>query len=77
MVAGSRSGGLPNLNFHVLKHAARTALLEEGVNIRATQERLGHANPRTTLAVFAQATKEAAWELSYRRAQGDQANTSR
>lgn len=28
------------------------------MNIKTAQERLGHANPRTTLAVYAQATKK-------------------
>jgi integrase len=36
-----------------------TALLDEGINIKIAQSRLGHANPRTTLAVYAQATAEA------------------
>ncbi len=57
---------LPELNFHDLKHTAGTALLEEGVNIKTAQERLGHANPRTTLAVYAQATKEADREAAER-----------
>ncbi len=58
--------GLPNLNFHDLKHTAGTALVEEGVNIKTAQERLGHANPRTTLAVYAQATKQADREAADR-----------
>ena len=60
---------LHELNFHDLKHTADTALLEEGVNIEnieTAQERLGHANPRTTLAVYAQATKEADREAAER-----------
>jgi integrase len=32
--------------------------LEEGVNVKTAQERLGHASPRTTLAMYAQVTKE-------------------
>ena len=60
------AAGLPELNFHDLKHTAGTALLEEGVNIKTAQERLGHANPRTTLAVYAQATKEADREAAER-----------
>jgi site-specific recombinase XerD len=39
------------IQVHDLKHTAGTALLEEGVNIKTAQERLGHANLRTTLAV--------------------------
>jgi integrase len=53
------AAGFPELNFHDLKHTAGTALLDEGVNIKIAQARLGHANPRTTLAVYAQATAEA------------------
>jgi integrase len=58
--------GLLGLNFHDLKHTAGTALLEEGVNIKTAQERLGHANPRTTLEVYAQATQEADREAADR-----------
>jgi Phage integrase family len=47
------------LAFTISKHTAGTALLEEGVNIKTAQERLGHASPRTTLAVYAQATVQA------------------
>jgi integrase len=58
-VPAREAAGLPDLNFHDLKHTAGTALLEEGVNVKTAQERLGHASPRTTLAIYAQATKEA------------------
>lgn len=54
------------LNFHDLKHTAGTALLEEGVNIKTARSVLGHANPRTTLAVYAQATKQADREATER-----------
>ena len=53
------AAGVPRLNFHDLKHTAGTALLDEGVSIKTAQARLGHANPRTTLAVYAQSTAEA------------------
>jgi hypothetical protein len=50
------------------------------VNIKTAQERLGHANPRTTLAVYAQATKEAdreaARQLGDRFRPRDRASTS-
>ncbi|MGH8296547.1 MAG: tyrosine-type recombinase/integrase [Steroidobacteraceae bacterium] len=57
---------LPQLNFHDLKHTAGTALLDEGINVKTAQSRLGHANPRTTLAVYAQATAEADREAARR-----------
>jgi hypothetical protein len=57
---------LPDLNFHDLKHTAGTALLDEGINIKTAQSRLGHANPQTTLALYAQATVQADPEASDR-----------
>lgn len=51
------AGLLPQLNFHDLKHAAGTALLEEGTNIKTAREHLAYANPGTTLAVYAQPTR--------------------
>jgi integrase len=65
-VPAREAAGLPDLNFHDLKHTAGTALLEEGVNVKTAQERLGHASPRTTLAIYAQATKEADREAATR-----------
>jgi integrase len=53
------AAGLPTLNFYDLKHTAGTALLDEGINIKTAQARLGHANPKTTLAFYAQATAQA------------------
>jgi integrase len=60
------AAGFPELNFHDLKHTAGTALLDEGINIKIAQARLGHANPRTTLAIYAQATAEADREAANR-----------
>jgi integrase len=60
------AAGLPELNFHDLKHTAGTALLDEGIGIKTAQTRLGHASPRTTLAVYAQATAEADREAAKR-----------
>ena len=66
-VPAGEASGLPDLNFHDSKtHPAGTALLEEGVNVKTAQERLGHASPRTTLAIYAQATKEADREAANR-----------
>jgi integrase len=35
-----------------------TILVAEGVNLRTAQSRLGHSDPRLTLAVYAQATDD-------------------
>lgn len=50
--------GLPNLGFHDLRHAAATALVAEGVDLKTAQARLGHSDPRLTLAIYAQATTD-------------------
>jgi integrase len=52
------SAGLPSLGFHDLRRAAATALVGERVDIKTAQTRLGHADPRLTLALYAQATTE-------------------
>ena len=66
LAAGPGGRWLAVLNFHDLKHTAGTALLDEGINIKTAQARLGHANPRTTLAFYAQATVQADREASDR-----------
>lgn len=51
--------GLRDVTFHDLRRANATALVAEGVNLKTAQTRLGHSDPRLTLAVYAQATTEA------------------
>lgn len=52
------SAGLDGLTFHDLRRANATAMVAEGVDIKTAQTRLGHSDPRLTLAVYAQATSE-------------------
>lgn len=40
------------LTFHSLRHTHATMLLQQGVNARVIQERLGHANVTTTLSIY-------------------------
>jgi integrase len=47
------------LTFHDLRRANASALVAQGVDLKTAQTRLGHADPRLTLAVYAQATSEA------------------
>jgi integrase len=47
------------LGFHDLRRVNATVLVSEGVDIKTAQARLGHSDPRLTLAVYAQATSEA------------------
>jgi integrase len=53
------TAGFNDLTFHDLKHTAGPTLVEEGVNVKTAQARLGHANPQTTLRIYAQATDRA------------------
>ncbi|HUP68571.1 MAG TPA: site-specific integrase [Acidimicrobiales bacterium] len=48
----------PTLGFHDLRRANATGLVAEGVDLKTAQSRLGHSDPRLTLAVYAQATSE-------------------
>ena len=51
--------GLAGANFHDLRRANATALVHDGVDVKTAQARLGHTDPRLTLAIYAQATTEA------------------
>ena len=45
--------------FHDLRRTNSTALVSSGVDIKTVQTRMGHSDPRLTLAIYAQATTEA------------------
>ncbi|MCI5903396.1 MAG: site-specific integrase [Blautia sp.] len=49
---------LPNFSCHSLRHTFTTRLIEEGVNIKVIQDVLGHKDVKTTLNIYADATKE-------------------
>ena len=58
-----KSGGkeittLPDFSNHSLRHTFTTRMCEAGVNIKAMQDILGHADVETTLDIYADATKE-------------------
>lgn len=57
-VPATETAGLPGLTFHDLRRANATALVADGVDLKTAQTRLGHSDPRLTLAVYAQATAE-------------------
>lgn len=48
----NRLGLDPALTFHSLRHTHATMLLQQGVNARVIQERLGHASVTTTLSIY-------------------------
>ena len=47
-----RTAGLPPLRFHELRHLAAALMSEAGVPPKRAQEILGHADVRTTLAIY-------------------------
>ncbi|MBU3717873.1 MAG: site-specific integrase [Actinobacteria bacterium] len=50
--------GLEDVTFHDLRKFNATLMVTGGVDIKTAQSRLGHSDPRLTLAVYAQATTE-------------------
>lgn len=52
--AMASEAGLPKgTHFHTLRHTHATWLLSSGVDVKTVAERLGHASPSTTLAIYA------------------------
>ncbi len=45
--------GLPNVRLHDLRHHVATEMLAAGADVRTVAHHLGHANPSTTLNVYA------------------------
>jgi integrase len=52
------AAGLPTVGFHDLRRANATALVAGGVDVKTAQSRLGHADARLTLEVYAQLTTD-------------------
>ncbi len=52
-----RKAGLPALRFHDMRHLAGTLMSEAGVPPKRAQEILGHADVRTTLAIYTHTLK--------------------
>jgi len=52
------AAGLDGLGFHDLRRANATAMVLDKVDVKTAQTRLGHSDPRLTLAIYAQATDE-------------------
>jgi integrase len=45
--------GVPEITFHGLRHTHASQLIDAGVDIVTISKRLGHANPKITLAIYA------------------------
>lgn len=48
----------PKFSNHSLRHTFTTRMCEAGVNIKAMQDILGHADAETTMQIYAEATKD-------------------
>jgi len=53
-----RRAGLEGAGFHDLRRLNATAMVLDGTDVKTAQARLGHSDPRLTLAIYAQATTE-------------------
>lgn len=49
---------LPQFSNHTLRHTFTTRMCEAGMNIKAMQDILGHADAETTMNIYAEATQE-------------------
>ena len=56
--SGNEITMLPDFSNHSLRHTFTTRMCEAGVNIKAMQDILGHADVETTLGIYADATKD-------------------
>jgi integrase len=55
----ANEAGVAGAGFHDLRRANATRLVATGVDVKTAQARLGHSDPRVTLAVYAEATSDA------------------
>lgn len=51
-----RDAGIPERNFHTLRHTHASILLAHGTHPKIVQERLGHADVKTTLTTYSHMT---------------------
>ena len=58
MQEGQETILLPKFSNHSLRHTFTTRMCEAGVNVKAMQEILGHADAETTMDIYAEATTE-------------------
>lgn len=49
---------MPKISAHIFRHTFCTRLCEQGVNLKVLQDIMGHRNIRTTMEVYARATRD-------------------
>lgn len=54
-----KDNNMPHIRFHDLRHSFASALLAEGVSMKAVQELLGHSDFSTTANIYSHVTDEA------------------
>ena len=54
-LSAAAAAGCAGAGFHDLRRLNATTLVVERIEVKTAQTRLGHADPRTTLAVYASA----------------------
>ena len=47
-----RTAGLPTIRLHDVRHSYVTALLASGVSLKVVSQRVGHASPMVTMAIY-------------------------
>ena len=47
-----KTGGLPHITLHGLRHCVASLMLADGASIKTVAEKLGHANPSLTLDIY-------------------------
>ena len=56
--------GLPRCRFHDLRHLCASIMLLQGVNVKVTQERLGHKDITTTMTIYSHVLPSSAREAA-------------
>ena len=49
---------LPKISAHIFRHTFCTRMCEQNINVKILQDIMGHRNIRTTMEVYARATRE-------------------
>lgn len=54
---------MPKISAHIFRHTFCTRLCEQGINLKVLQDVMGHRNIRTTMEVYARATRDKKLEV--------------